>query len=216
MDYVRLGNTGLRVSRICLGMMSYGDPEKWGGWVLPEDQAEPIVRKAAEGGVTFFDTADFYSAGVSEQITGSLLRKIFPRREDYVLATKVFYPVGDATNDYGLSRKHIHAAIDASLTRLGTDYVDLYQIHRWDDETPIEETMEALNDLVRAGKVRYIGASSMYAWQFAKAQHVAATNGWTKWATAPRATHLYQDHSRLVPLRHRPQPLARPLRGASH
>ncbi|WP_066944611.1 aldo/keto reductase [Microtetraspora fusca] len=202
MDYVRLGNTGLKVSRICLGMMSYGDPDKWGGWVLPQDQAEPIVRKAADGGVTFFDTADVYSQGVSEEITGNLLRQIFPRREDYVVATKVFFPMGTAQNDWGLSRKHIHAAVDASLRRLGTDYIDLYQIHRWDDETPIEETMEALNDVVRAGKARYIGASSMYAWQFAKAQHIAERNGWTKFvAMQPHYNLLYREEEReMIPL----------------
>ncbi|WP_433354691.1 aldo/keto reductase [Microtetraspora malaysiensis] len=202
MDYVRLGATGLKVSRICLGMMSYGDPDKWGGWVLPQDQAEPIVRKAADNGVTFFDTADVYSQGVSEEVTGNLLRAIFPRREDYVLATKVYFPMGTAQNDWGLSRKHIHAAIDASLRRLGTDYVDLYQIHRWDDETPIEETMEALHDVVRAGKARYIGASSMYAWQFAKAQHTAERNGWTKFvAMQPHYNLLYREEEReMIPL----------------
>ncbi|GGO28660.1 hypothetical protein GCM10010116_57470 [Microbispora rosea subsp. aerata] len=183
MEYRRLGTTGMKVSRICLGMMSYGDPAKWGGWVLDEEHAEPIVRRAVEGGVTFFDTADVYSGGVSEEITGRLLRKIFPRRDDYVLATKVYFPMGEGRNDYGLSRKHIMSAIDASLTRLGTDYVDLYQIHRWDDETPIEETMEALHDIVRAGKARYIGASSMWAWQFAKAQHTADKHGWTSFVS---------------------------------
>jgi aryl-alcohol dehydrogenase-like predicted oxidoreductase len=192
----------MRVSRICLGMMSYGDAARWNSWVLPEDQAEPIVRRAADGGVTFFDTADVYSGGACEEITGNLLRKIFPRREDYVLATKVYFPMGEAVNDQGLSRKHIHAAIDASLKRLGTDYVDLYQIHRWDDETPIEETMEALNDLVSAGKVRYIGASSMYAWQFAKAQHVAATNGWARFVSMqPHLNLLYREEEReMIPL----------------
>ncbi|WP_285703094.1 aldo/keto reductase [Microtetraspora sp. NBRC 16547] len=202
MDYVRLGNTGLKVSRICLGMMSYGDPDKWGGWVLPQDQAEPIVRKAADGGVTFFDTADVYSQGVSEEITGNLLRAIFPRREDYVVATKVYFPMGSAQNDWGLSRKHIHAAVDASLRRLGTDYIDLYQIHRWDDQTPIEETMEALNDVVRAGKARYIGASSMYAWQFAKAQNTAERNGWTKFvAMQPHYNLVYREEEReMIPL----------------
>ncbi|WP_067185475.1 aldo/keto reductase [Microtetraspora niveoalba] len=202
MDYVRLGNTGLKVSRICLGMMSYGDPDKWGGWVLPQDQAEPIVRKAADGGVTFFDTADVYSQGVSEEVTGNLLRAIFPRREDYVLATKVYFPVGSAQNDRGLSRKHIHAAVDASLRRLGTDYIDLYQIHRWDDETPIEETMEALDDVVRAGKARYIGASSMYAWQFAKAQHTAERNGWTRFVSMQNHYNLlYREEEReMIPL----------------
>ncbi|WP_405067269.1 aldo/keto reductase [Kribbella sp. NBC_01510] len=172
MEQVRLGATGLRVSRICLGMMSFGT----GGareWHLGEDAAEPIVRRAVEGGVTFFDTADAYSKGTGEELTGRLLGKFFGRREDYVLATKVYYPTGPGPNDRGLSRKHILDAIDASLRRLGTEYVDLYQIHRWDDETPIEETMDALADVVRAGKVRYLGASSMFAWQFAKAQQVA-------------------------------------------
>ncbi|GAA0983094.1 aldo/keto reductase [Acrocarpospora macrocephala] len=202
MDSVRLGNTGLKVSKICLGMMSYGDPGSWNGWVLPEEQAEPIVRKAADGGVTFFDTADVYSAGASEIVTGNLLRKIFPRREDYVLATKVRFPVGKAANDGGLSRKHIMASIDASLTRLGTDYVDLYQIHRWDDETPIEETMEALHDIVKAGKARYIGASSMLAWQFAKAQHAADKHGWTKFVSMQGHYNLLyrEDEREMNPL----------------
>jgi aryl-alcohol dehydrogenase-like predicted oxidoreductase len=155
-------------------MMSYGDPGQV-PWYLDEEAAEPIVRRAVEGGVTFFDTADMYSGGVSEQVTGRLLRKHFRQRGDYVLATKVYYPMGEGANDRGLSRKHIMDAIDASLRRLGTDHVDLYQIHRWDDRTPIEETMRALDDLVRAGKVRYLGASLMYAWQFAKAQHTAHT-----------------------------------------
>jgi len=172
MDYVRLGGTGLRISRICLGMMSFGT----GGareWHLGEDAAEPIVRQAVDAGVTFFDTADAYSKGTGEELTGRLLQKFFGRREDYVLATKVYYPTGPGPNDRGLSRKHILDAIDASLRRLGTEYVDLYQIHRWDDETPIEETMDALADVVRSGKARYLGASSMFAWQFAKAQRVA-------------------------------------------
>ncbi|MFF0267446.1 aldo/keto reductase [Kribbella sp. NPDC004536] len=172
MEQVRLGRTGLRVSRICLGMMSFGT----GGareWHLDEDAAEPIVRRAVDAGVTFFDTADAYSKGTGEELTGRLLRKFFERREDYVLATKVYYPTGPGPNDRGLSRKHILDAIDASLRRLGTEYVDLYQIHRWDDETPIEETMDALADVVRAGKARYLGASNMAAWQFAKAQRVA-------------------------------------------
>jgi aryl-alcohol dehydrogenase-like predicted oxidoreductase len=174
MQYARLGGTGLKVSRICLGMMSYGDP-KLRAWALDEVGAEPFVEQAAEAGITFFDTADVYSTGASEVITGRLLGRIFPRREDYVLATKVHGVMGPGPNDHGLSRTHILNAIDASLRRLGTDYVDLYQIHRWDPETPIEETMAALHDVVRAGKARYIGASSMYAWQFAKAQRVAAT-----------------------------------------
>ncbi len=174
MRYVRLGGTGLQVSRICLGMMSYGDPESR-KWALDEEGAEPFVRRAAEAGINFFDTADGYSNGVSEEITGRLLARVFAAREDYVLATKVFFPMGSGPNDGGLSRKHILAGIDASLRRLGVEYVDLYQIHRWDPNTPIEETMGALHDVVRAGKARYIGASSMYAWQFAKAQHVADT-----------------------------------------
>jgi aryl-alcohol dehydrogenase-like predicted oxidoreductase len=174
MLYARLGNSGLRVSRIALGMMSYGDPAT-DSWVLPEDRAEPIVRRAVEAGVTFFDTADMYSDGVSEQVTGRLLAKYFTRRDDYVLATKVFYPMTADPNGRGLSRKHIMDAVDASLTRLGTDHIDLYQIHRWDDDTPIEETMSALHDVVRAGKVRYLGASLMRAWQFATAQFIAPT-----------------------------------------
>jgi 1-deoxyxylulose-5-phosphate synthase len=172
MKYVNFGSTGLRVSRVCLGMMSYGTGSER-PWVLDEDAAEPIVKAAVDGGVTFFDTADVYSAGASEVATGRLLGKMFAHRDDYVLATKIYMPVGPGQNDRGLSRKHIMAGIDASLSRLGTDYVDLYQIHRWDDSTPIAETMEALHDVVKAGKARYIGASSMYAWQFAKAQHVA-------------------------------------------
>jgi aryl-alcohol dehydrogenase-like predicted oxidoreductase len=169
MKYARLGSSGLQVSRIGLGMMSYGDPASV-GWFLDEDAAEPIVRRAVEGGVTFFDTADMYSDGASEEITGRLLRKLFAHRDDYVLATKVYYPTGTGPNDRGLSRKHIMAAVDASLRRLGTDHIDLYQVHRWDDTTPIAETMDALQDLVRAGKVRYLGASLMRAWQFATAQ----------------------------------------------
>jgi aryl-alcohol dehydrogenase-like predicted oxidoreductase len=174
MEYTRLGGTGLQVSRICLGMMSYGDPALR-PWALGEEEAEPFVRAAAEAGINFFDTADVYSNGASEGITGRLLARTFSRREDYVLATKVHGAMGSGPNDRGLSRKHIMAGIDASLRRLGTDYVDLYQIHRWDPNTPIEETMAALHDVVRAGKARYIGASSMYAWQFAKAQRVAQT-----------------------------------------
>ena len=173
MEYVNLGATGLRVSRVCLGMMSYGNDSDR-AWVLDEDGAEPIVRAAVEGGITFFDTADTYSHGASEIATGRLLKKLLGR-EEYVLATKVFMPMTPGENGGGLSRKHILAAIDASLQRLGMDYVDLYQIHRWDNRTPIEETMAALHEVVRAGKARYIGASSMFAWQFAKAQAVAST-----------------------------------------
>jgi aryl-alcohol dehydrogenase-like predicted oxidoreductase len=173
-DYVNLGRTGLRVSRICLGMMSYGKHETR-PWTLDEDEAEPIIRHAVEGGITFFDTADVYNGGESEVLTGRLLRKLFGMREEYVVATKVNGRTMPGENGAGLSRKHIMASIDASLARLGLDYVDLYQIHRWDRGTPIEETMDALHDVVVAGKARYIGASSMYAWQFAKAQGLART-----------------------------------------
>jgi aryl-alcohol dehydrogenase-like predicted oxidoreductase len=190
MEYTRLGSTGLQVSRICLGMMSYGTPS-WREWVLDVDASRPLVRSAVEAGITFFDTADSYSLGVGEEVTGTLLREFFPRREDYVLATKVFFPMSDRPGDRGLSRKHIMAGIDNSLRRLGTDHVDLYQIHRWDPETPIEETMEALHDVVRAGKARYIGASSMYAWQFAKAQATADLGGWTRFVSM-------QDHYNLI------------------
>jgi 1-deoxyxylulose-5-phosphate synthase len=174
MEYVNLGRTGLRVSRICLGMMSYGRSEER-PWALDLEAAEPIVRRAVESGVVFFDTADVYNEGESEVITGRLLRQLFATREEYVVATKVHGRTMPGVNGAGLSRKHILASIDASLQRLELDYVDLYQIHRWDPRTPIEETMEALHDVVRAGKARYIGASSMYAWQFAKAQAVAPT-----------------------------------------
>ena len=174
MEYVNLGRTGLRVSRVVLGMMSFGkDPGR--EWALDEDAAEPIVRRAVEGGITFFDTADVYNGGRSEIVTGRLLPRLFGMREEYVVATKVFGDTMPGENGHGLSRKHVLASIDASLDRLGMDYVDLYQIHRWDPNTPIEETMEALHDVVRSGKARYIGASSMDAWQFAKAQRVAPT-----------------------------------------
>jgi aryl-alcohol dehydrogenase-like predicted oxidoreductase len=197
--YVNLGSTGLRVSRICLGMMSYGnDSER--PWVLDEAAAEPIVRAAAEGGITFFDTADTYSGGASEVATGRLLAKMFSR-EDVVVATKVYMPMGPGENSGGLSRKHILSGIDASLRRLGMDYVDLYQIHRWDYRTPVEETMQALHDVVRAGKARYIGASSMFAWQFAKAQHAADRNGWTRFASMQNHYNLlYREEEReMIP-----------------
>ena len=174
MDYVNLGRTGLRVSRICLGMMSYGKHESR-PWTLDESGAEPILRRAVEGGINFFDTADVYNGGQSEVLTGRLLSKLFGMREEYVVATKVNGRTMPGENGAGLSRKHIMASIDASLGRLGLDYVDLYQIHRWDPNTPIEETMATLHDVVVAGKARYIGASSMFAWQFAKAQSVART-----------------------------------------
>jgi 1-deoxyxylulose-5-phosphate synthase len=201
MEYTTLGRSGLKVSRICLGMMSYGDQSSR-DWILGEEEAAPIVRRAVEAGVTYFDTADMYSNGASEQVTGRLLAKLFAHREDYVLATKVYFPMGPGPNDRGLSRKHILAGIDASLRRLNCDYVDLYQIHRWDAETPIEETMEALHDVVRAGKARYLGASSMYAWQFAKAQETARANGWTPFAAMQNHYNLlYREEEReMVPL----------------
>jgi aryl-alcohol dehydrogenase-like predicted oxidoreductase len=199
MEYVNLGSTGLRVSRVCLGMMSFGNNSDR-PWVLDDDAAEPIVRAAADGGVTFFDTADVYSAGASEVTTGRLLGKMF-RRDDVVVATKVFSSMGPGENSRGLSRKHILSGIDASLDRLDMDYVDLYQIHRWDYHTPIEETMEALHDVVRAGKARYIGASSMFAWQFAKAQHVADDHGWTRFVSMQNHYNLiYREEEReMIP-----------------
>ncbi|MBX6767629.1 MAG: aldo/keto reductase [Actinomadura rubrobrunea] len=201
MDYVRLGASGLKVSRICLGMMTFGTSESR-PWAVDEDAATPIVRAAVEAGITFFDTADMYNEGASEEITGRLLRRFFTRRDDYVLATKVYHPMGAGPNDRGLSRKHIMDAIDASLRRLGTDFVDLYIIHRWDYETPIEETMEALHDVVRAGKARYIGASSMFAWQFAKAQYTAQLNGWTRFVSMQNHYNLvYREEEReMIPL----------------
>ncbi|HYY78069.1 MAG TPA: aldo/keto reductase, partial [Actinomycetes bacterium] len=201
MEYVRLGSSGLKVSRVALGMMSYGDSATR-AWALPEDEAEPIVRAAVEAGVTFFDTADVYSEGTSEVITGRLLAKLFAHRDDYVLATKVYGEMGPGPNDRGLSRKHVLAAIDASLRRLDTDFVDLYQVHRWDHETPIEETMEALHDVVRAGKARHVGASSMYAWQFAKAQHTARAAGWTPFVSMQNHYNLvYREEEReMLPL----------------
>ena len=182
-------------------MMSYGSQAER-AWHLDEAAAEPIVKAAVEGGVTFFDTADTYSDGVSEQITGRLLARLFDHREDYVLATKVYFPMGTGPNDRGLSRKHVLAAIDASLRRLGTDYVDLYQIHRWDYQTPIEETMEALHEVVRAGKARYIGASSMFAWQFAKAQNLAERHGGTRFVSMQNHYNLiYREEEReMIPL----------------
>ncbi|MDQ6695935.1 MAG: aldo/keto reductase [Actinomycetota bacterium] len=199
MRYTNLGATGLRVSRVCVGMMGFGNGSDR-PWVLDEDAAEPIVRAAVEAGVTFFDTADTYSNGASEVATGHLVPKFLPR-DDAVIATKVFMPMGKGENSGGLSRKHILAGIDASLTRLGLDHVDLYQIHRWDPRTPIEETMEALHDVVRAGKARYIGASSMFAWQFAKAQHAAERHGWTQFVSMQNHYNLlYREEEReMVP-----------------
>jgi 1-deoxyxylulose-5-phosphate synthase len=200
MDQVRLGATGLHVSRVCLGMMSYGNDSDR-PWVLDEAGAEPIVRRAVEGGITFFDTADVYSHGASEVATGRLVSR-FLTRDEVVIASKVNGPMTPGPNGRGLSRKHILAAIDASLQRLGMDYVDLYQIHRWDYQTPIEETMEALHDVVRAGKARYIGASSMYAWQFARAQHVAERHGWTRFVSMQNHYNLlYREEEReMIPL----------------
>jgi len=200
-DYLRLGSSGLKVSRICLGMMSYGD-RRWRKWMLDEGQAEPIVRHAVEKGVIFFDTANVYSGGVSEEITGRLLSKFFARRDDYVLATKVNSPMGTGPQDRGLSRKHVLRAVEDSLRRLGTDYIDLYQIHRWDHQTPISETMEVLHDLVRVGKVRYIGASSMFAWQFAKAQHFAELHHLTQFVSMQNHYNLlYREEEReMIPL----------------
>ena len=202
MDYVRLGNTGMKVSRICLGCMSYGQPGKGNEWALDEEQSRPYFKRALELGINFFDTANTYSDGMSEVVTGRLLRDLTASRDEVVVATKVFFPMGEGPNDRGLSRKHILSAIDASLKRLGMDYVDLYQIHRWDYQTPIEETMEALNDVVRAGKARYIGASAMYAWQFAKAQHVADRRGWTQFVSMqPHYNLLYREDEReMFPL----------------
>ncbi len=214
MKYVNLGASGLKVSRIALGMMTFGT-EQWRPWVLGEDAARPIVRRAVELGINVFDTADMYSAGVSEQITGKLLRELAPR-DEIVIATKLRYPVdlafqggnsdapkpAERPNMSGLSRKRIFAAVDASLQRLGIDTIDLYQIHRFDAATPIEETMEALHDVVRAGKVRYLGASSMWAWQFAKMQHVAERNGWTKFISMQNHYNLaYREEEReMIPL----------------
>jgi 1-deoxyxylulose-5-phosphate synthase len=199
MKYVNLGSTGLRVSRVCLGMMSYGNNSER-PWVLDEDAAEPIVRAAADAGINFYDTADTYSGGASEVATGRLLGRLFSR-DEVVVATKVFMPMGKAENMGGLSRKHILSGIDASLKRLDMDYVDLYQIHRWDYRTPIEETMSALHDVVRAGKARYIGASSMYAWQFAKAQCTADARGWTRFVSMQNHYNLvYREEEReMIP-----------------
>jgi aryl-alcohol dehydrogenase-like predicted oxidoreductase len=197
--YVNLGKTGLRISRVCLGMMSYGNDSDR-AWALDENAAQPIVQAAADSGITFFDTADVYSDGASEVATGRLLSKFFSR-DQVVVATKVYGAMGPGENDRGLSRKHIMSAIDASLRRLNMDYVDLYQIHRWDSRTPIEETMQALDDVVRAGKARYIGASSMYAWQFAKAQYGADAHGWARFSSMQNHYNLlYREEEReMIP-----------------
>jgi aryl-alcohol dehydrogenase (NADP+) len=200
MKYARLGKTGLRVSPVCLGAMTYGSP-KWRSWVLDEEASRPFIKKALELGINFFDTANAYSQGVSEEVLGRALND-FAARDEVVIATKVFMPMGDKPNQVGLSRKHILDAVDASLTRLGTDYIDLYQIHRWHYGTPIEETLEALNDIVRAGKVRYIGASSMHAWQFSKALYTSEIHGWAKFVSMQNFYNLmYREEEReMLPL----------------
>src|SRR5580700_109122 len=202
MQYKNLGRTGLKVSPLCLGCMTFGVPERGDHpWSLPESQSRPIIRKAVDLGFNFFDTANAYSDGTSEEIVGRAL-KDFTRRDEVVLATKVFFPMRKSPNVGGLSRKAIFAAIDASLQRLGTDYVDLYQIHRWDYSTPIEETLEALHDVVRAGKARYIGASSMHSWQFAKALFTADLHGWTRFVSMQNQLNLvYREEEReMLPL----------------
>jgi 1-deoxyxylulose-5-phosphate synthase len=200
MEYVRFGNTGMKVSRICLGAMTYGrQNERW-QWALDEEQSRPFIQKALELGINFFDTADIYSTGTSEEILGNAL-KDFARRDEVVIATKVFHPMSKAPNDRGLSRKHIMSSIDSSLKRLKTDYVDLYQVHRWDPFTPVEETMEALHDVVKSGKALYIGASSMYAWQFAKALYTADLHGWTRFVSMQNHYNLiYREEEReMIP-----------------
>ena len=199
MEYVRFGSTGMKVSKICLGCMTYGVPERGAHpWTLDEEQSRPFIRKALELGINFFDTANSYSDGTSEEIVGRALRD-FAQRDEVVIATKGYFPWGDRPNQGGLSRKAIMAAIDASLRRLGADYVDLYQIHRWDYETPIEETLEALHDIVKAGKARYIGASSMHAWQFAQALYTAERHGWTRFVSMQNYYNLlYREEEREV------------------
>jgi len=200
MQYVNLGKSGLKVSRLCLGMMSYGTSQ-WRPWVLDEEPSRPFIKKALDAGINFFDTSDMYSRGVSEEVLGKSLRHFGINRGSVIIATKVYFPMTDDPNGRGLSRKHIMDAIDASLQRLGMEYVDLYQIHRWDYDTPIEETMEALHDVVRAGKARYIGASSMYAWQFVKAQHAADLHGWTRFISMQNHYNLiYREEEReMIP-----------------
>lgn len=201
MQYVNLGKTGMKVSRLCLGMMSYGS-KQWREWILEGDEARPFVKRALEAGINFFDTADVYSTGESERITGRLLKELGVRRENVIVATKVHGEMSDDVNDRGLSRKHILDSIDKSLQRLQMDYVDLYQIHRWDYATPIEETLEALNDVVRAGKARYIGASSMFAWQFSTALYTSEKHGWTKFVSMQNHYNLvYREEEReMIPL----------------
>ncbi len=201
MDYVRFGNTGMKVSRICLGTMTYGKPTDRWQWALNEDESRPFIKKALELGINFFDTADIYSYGASEEVVGLALKE-FARRDEVVIATKVFNPMSNDPNDRGLSRKHIMKSIDASLKRLKTDYVDLYQIHRWDYNTPVEETMEALHDVVKSGKALYIGASSMYSWQFSKALYTSDLHGWTRFVSMqPHYNLIYREEEReMIPL----------------
>ena len=200
MNYIKLGNTGLDVSRICLGCMGFGDSENWLPWVLEEEESHTIIKKALELGINFFDTSNIYSLGVSEEILGNALQK-YANRDEIVIATKVHGKMHEGPNGAGLSRKAIMSEVEKSLKRLKTDYIDLYIIHRWDYDTPIEETMEALHDLVRSGKVRYIGASSMYAWQFQKAQRIAEKNGWTKFISMQNHLNLlYREEEReMIP-----------------
>lgn len=202
MEYVRFGSTGMKVSRICLGCMSYGQPGKGMSWELDEEASRPYIQRALEQGINFFDTADVYSKGSSEEILGRALKDFAASRDEVVIATKVNQPMGPGPNQRGLSRKHILRSIDASLKRIGTDYVDLYQIHRWDYDTPIEETMEALNDVIRSGKARYIGASAMYAWQFAKALFTTELHGWTRFVSMqPHYNLIYREDEReMLPL----------------
>jgi len=200
MEYVNLGKSGLKVSRICLGTMTYGSPQ-WRPWVIEEAEGRPIIQRAVELGINFFDTADMYSNGLSEEILGRALREV-TRREQVIIATKVYFPMGEGPNQRGLSRLHILQAVEDSLRRLGTDYIDLYQIHRYDPDTPIEETLEALHDLVKSGKVRYIGASSMYAWQFARCLYLADLHGWTRFVSMQNHYNLvYREEEReMLPL----------------
>jgi 1-deoxyxylulose-5-phosphate synthase len=200
MEFTNLGKTGLKVSRICLGMMTYGS-KQWREWVLDEEESRPFIQQALEMGINFFDTADVYSLGRSEEILGRAIQD-FARREEVVIATKVYFPMGNSPNQRGLSRVHIFNAIDASLRRLGMDHVDLYQIHRWDPETSIEETLEALHDVVKSGKARYIGASSMYAWQFARCLYLADQHGWTRFVSMQNHYNLvYREEEReMIPL----------------
>lgn len=200
MNFLPLGRSGLKVSRICLGVMTYGDPA-WRPWILSEEQGRPFIKRALEQGINFFDTADMYSRGTSEEILGRAIRD-FARRDNVVIGTKAYFPMSDDPNDRGLSRKHLMASIDASLRRLGTDYVDLYQIHRYDPDTPVDETLRALDDIVRAGKARYIGASSMSAWQFARALYLSDRTGWTRFVSMQNHYNLvYREEEReMLPL----------------